>query len=298
MWQRAGAFFLVLMMGLALYWQFFPASPTVSPTVSVKGELLPSSGATGTLNPTLESEAPRQLLTGALPAQPEKPPSPSPTPALPQPKASPPPVPRQPAPQYPQARSSNFVTRAEEASAQLDALIVGNQVTAGYVGTGHNGAMVSLSLFNPTRKTQRIRLVPGMILRPPDGESVQPLLVDEERTLVLKPGTHAYEELYSYCLDSRVPAPFEGEQVEYRFAPRTQEGGPQAVRVLQASRKFPVTYEKFRRAVIQLAIWKSLGQPVGERQIISVLGPDAAQKPLMREKIFDDVERLLLKSGQ
>jgi hypothetical protein len=136
-----------------------------------------------------------------------------------------------------------------------------------------------------------------MILRPPDGQAVQPLMLDEEVTLTLAPGASAYRQLPSYCMDSRVPAPFAYQPTDYRFASRTKEGGAETVRVFQAARQLEIhsttlPEAEYRQAVTQLAIWKSLHQPVDETRQRSAMGPAFYDRAL-RQAILRDVERVL-----
>jgi hypothetical protein len=149
--------------------------------------------------------------------------------------------------------------------------------------------MVEMALENTGHKALTVRLVPGMILRPPQGQQVQPLMVDEEAVLTLAPGTSAYRALQSYCMDSRVPAPFAYEPIDYRFAPRSKDGGPETVRVFQAAQDLDVTH---RHAVTQIAIWKSLHQPVDDDRLRSAMGP-AFYEPALRQQILRDVQRVL-----
>ena len=99
---------------------------------------------------------------------------------------------------------------------------------------------------------------------------------------------------------ARVPAPAPDGLTSYRFANRTKDGGPATVRVLQVAQQMtmqatnvPEAY--YRQAVTQLALWKSMRQPVGEVQMQSAMGPAYYDLPT-RRAILADVERVLAAS--
>lgn len=258
----------------------------------------------------------------------KKPPVPPPKPRPPAQKVTPPPAPVEPPPTrtpqlpgaaYPQAGGvpsnpvafqavplpaalspRDYLARAEGASLKLDQLIRRGSLRAEFLGTGHSGDMVEMSLYNNTGRTISVQLVPGMMLRPGDGQKVQPLMVNEDTTVTLAPGTSAVRALSSFCLDSRVPAPAPDGLTSYRFANRTKDGGPATVRVLQVAQQMtmqatnvPEAY--YRQAVTQLALWKSMRQPVGEVQMQSAMGPAYYDLPT-RRAILADVERVLAAS--
>lgn len=226
------------------------------------------------------AEAPPQLPGPSYPTA-GRPPDPLPPPPqayLEAPRAS-----------SPRLSAGQYVQRAEAASAQIDRLIRRGKLQAQFVGTGHAGAMVEMALENISNQTLTLHLAPGMILRPPDGQQVQPLMVDEEATLTLAPGGSAYRQLQSYCMDSRVPAPFAYEPIDYRFAPRTRDGGSETVRVFQAAQELNI---QNRHAVTQIAIWKSLRQPVDDDRLRSAMGA-AFHDPNLRQQILRDVQRVL-----
>lgn len=191
----------------------------------------------------------------------------------------------------------DYLARAEGASQQLDQLIRRGLLRAEFIGTGHAGDMVEMSLHNNTGRTLSVRLVPGMMLRPGDGQKVQPLMVNEDTLITLAPGTSTIRALQSFCMDSRVPAPGPDGLTAYRFSNRTKDGGPATVRVLQVAQQIalqpsslPEPYH--RQAVTQLALWKSMRQPVGEVQMQSAMG-SAYYDPVTRRAILADVDRVL-----
>ena len=193
---------------------------------------------------------------------------------------------------YPKAQGySAEVKRAENASLTLDGLIQSRQLQASFHGTGNLTEMVHFQLVNLSQRSIRVELAPGMILNPGAGRQVQPLLVTEAKTLSLQPGEGRTGTLLSYCLDSRVPAPAYGEAVDYRFSRRTRDGGPEAVRAYHAARKL-VGSSPYAHAITQMAIWRALGQPVGEEHLLSLLGP-SANDPRLREKVLREVEQVL-----
>lgn len=167
-----------------------------------------------------------------------------------------------------------YQARAQRATQQLQGLIARGKLEASFVGTGDSVYMAEVAFSNPGNKPITLTLEPGMILRPPEGKRVQPLLVNHPTTLTLAPQTTLRVPLESFCMDSRVPAPGPYEPIDYAFKERARQGGPEAVEVLRRSEALQLgELEPYRRAIIQLAIWKSMHQPVGERQIQSVLGP-------------------------
>ena len=267
-----------------------------------------------------EGEAPdyQPLKTSKAPP----PPKPRPTPL----KITPPPLPvveappqrspQLPAAAYPQAGGPpmdpvafqavplpaalaprDYLARAESSSLQLDQLIRRGSLRAEFLGTGHAGDMVEMSLYNNTGRTISVHLVPGMMLRPGDGQKVQPLMVNEDATITLAPGTSSVRALQSFCMDSRVPAPAPDGLTNYRFSTRTKDGGPGTVRVFQVAQQLamqpsnlPESY--YRQAVTQLALWKSMHQPVGEEQMRSAMGAAYYDHPT-RRAILADVDRVL-----
>ena len=187
-----------------------------------------------------------------------------------------------------------YVNRAEGASAQLDRLIRQGKLRAQFVGTGRAGEMVEMALENTTGQPLTVTLTPGMILRPPDGHQVQPLMLNEQVTMTLAPGTSTYRQLASYCMDSRVPAPFPYESVDYRFSPRTRDGGAETVRVFQVAQEIELE-SNMREAVTQIAIWKSLHQPVDDSRVRSAMG-GAFYDTRLRAQVLRDVQRVLQKA--
>jgi len=274
----------------------------------------------------LQEEAPpTQLVTRKPPPRPApprrqilkvNPPPPAPeTPTIPQlpgagypqvRQAQPPAYPVQPvlASQTPPTARLNpqdYIRRAESSSAQIDRLIRQGKLRAQFVGTGQAGEMVEMVLENTGNQPLQVRLVPGMILRPPEGQKVQPLMLDEEVTLTLQPGNQAYRRLRSYCMDSRVPAHFAFEPIDYRFSSRTREGGPETVKVFQAAQQIalnsPLPEELHRRAVTQIALWKSMGQPVDDTRLRSAMG-EVFYDLELRRRILADVQRVLRQARQ
>ncbi|MFN8606736.1 MAG: hypothetical protein U0931_04350 [Vulcanimicrobiota bacterium] len=269
-----------------------------------------------------EMEPPRQLKTSPppppRPSQPERhilkvsPPPPAAAPArleqAPQlpgasyPTAGGPPAaltfqPSTAAPQTPSLSPRDYVARAEAASQQLDGLIRRGTLRAEFIGTGHAGTMAMMNLVNNSGRTVSVHLYPGMILRPGDGQRVQPLMLNEETTITLAPGTSAFRDLQSFCMDSRVPAPAPDGPTAYRFSTHTRDGGPGTVRVFQVAQQLALTptampEELQRQAVTQLAIWKSMHQPVGDLQQTSALGPWYYDRAT-RQSVLADVERVL-----
>jgi hypothetical protein len=183
------------------------------------------------------------------------------------------------------------VEKAEAASLALDRAIQSGQLQAHFQGTGHPQEMVHFLLINQSDGPVKVRLVPGMILNPGNQQRVQPLLVTEEVETVLQPGESRAGTLLSFCMDSRVPAPLPGQPVDYRFSTRTQDGGPEAVRAHRAAEQL-VKSSPYRHAITQIAIWKSLNQPVEEKHFRSVLGP-SANDPRVRQEVLRQVDRIL-----
>lgn len=196
------------------------------------------------------------------------------------------------APSYPEARPpASALEKAEAASLALDEWIQSGQLRATFHGTGDLQDMIHFRLVNTSNRPMRVQLTPGMILNPGPQQRVQPLLVTEQAELVLQPGESRAGNLQSFCMDSRVPAPLPGQPVDYRFSTRTEDGGPQAVRAHQAAEKL-VKSSPYRHAITQIAIWKSLGQPVDEKHLRSVLGP-LARDPQVRREVLQEVDRVL-----
>lgn len=325
--KRTVAWFALLSLALLLTLgcASSPAETAVAPAVA-------TASATPAARPQLAPKPRPQIAEGEAPeSQPLRtrkappPPKPKPTPLKVSPPPPPPPVqappersPQLPGAAYPKAGGEvqplafqaapvpvamsprDFLTRAESSSQQLDQLIRRGSLRAEFMGTGHAGDMVELSLHNNTGKTISVHLVPGMILRPGDGQKVQPLMVNEDTILTLAPGTTSVRSLPSFCMDSRVPAPGPDGLTAYRFATRTKDGGPATVRVLQVAQQIslqpsglPESY--YRQAVTQLALWKSMRQPVGEMQMQSAMGP-AYYDLTTRRAILADVDRVLAAS--
>lgn len=192
---------------------------------------------------------------------------------------------------YPTAQSGfTSVEEAEAASLALDKAIQSGRLLAVFQGTGDTRRMVHVFVGNTSNQPIRVRLTPGMILNP-GPQQVQPLLVTEELEFVLKPGESQALALESYCMDSRVPAPLPGQSVDYRFSDRMADGGPQAVRAYQAAQKLAKS-SPYRHAITQIAIWKSLNQPVEDKHLFSVLGP-ASRDPRVRQEVMREVDRVL-----
>jgi len=193
---------------------------------------------------------------------------------------------------YPKAASfSSEVEKAEAASIALDSSIQSGRLQAAYHGTGDPWRMVHFTVHNSSGRPVRVQLVSGMILDPEEHHQVQPLLVTEDADMVLQPGESYSGNLTSFCMDSRVPAPQPGEPVNYRFSPRTRDGGPEAVRAQRAAEKLAQT-SPYRHAITQIAIWKSLNQPVEEKHWVSVLGVQT-NDPKIRQQVLREVERVL-----
>lgn len=195
----------------------------------------------------------------------------------------------------------DFVSRAEKASASVDDLMRRGLLATAFVGTGMPGEMVEVYLESRSNRPMKFDLVPGMILRPPDPRQVQPLLLDSQQTVTLNPGEMTVLRLPSYCMNSQAPAPPPGLETEYRFKPESEPGkGPEAVRVLQAYQTLQFDYDRLppyahRLAVVQVAIWKSLRQPVHDRQLQSVLGALAFDRRV-RSQVLRDADRVLTAS--
>lgn len=219
------------------------------------------------------------------------------------PKAAPPPgkvesVPEPPPPSfalensYPKALPpAPVVAKAEAASQELDRAVQSGELLVRFHGTGDRQKMVHFYLVNASDKPMKVRLVPGMILNPADQQRVQPLLVTEDLETVLQPGDSRAASLSSYCMDSRVPAPLPGQPVDYRFSKRTKDGGPEAVLAHQVAQEVAKS-SPYRHAVTQIAIWKSLKQPVGEEQLRSVLGR-SYRDPRVRQEVLREVDKVL-----
>ena len=197
--------------------------------------------------------------------------------------------------------SARFLARAESASSQLDRALTRHELAASFEGTGSAGEMVWLRLENRGRRARQVDLYPGMILDP-GGAHVQPLLLNEERHFTLRPGETVDEGLQAFCMNSGVPAPSAGVTTPYRFATRTLGGrsGPEAVALLPAYRRLVDrgAFESLlpgplhQQAIVQIGVWKSLHQTVGDRQWASVLGFLAAD-PDVKSSVSRDVARLL-----
>lgn len=193
---------------------------------------------------------------------------------------------------YPHARPiGSPLEKSEAASQELDRLIQSGELQAVFQGTCQAREMVHLQLQNVSSRPISIKLASGMILNPGAEHQVQPLLVVEDAVLTLQPGETRSGTLFSYCMDSRVPAPSPGELVDYRFATRTKDGGPEAVRVAHAAQRL-VGSSPYAYAITQIAIWKSLGQPVEDLHLYSLLGP-AAKDRRVREKVLKEADRVL-----
>jgi hypothetical protein len=193
---------------------------------------------------------------------------------------------------YPKSQpSASAVEKAEAASLALERSIQSGQLLAHFHGTGHSHEMIHFVFVNQSDRPVKVRLVPGMILNPGESQQVQPLLVTEELDTVLQPGESRAGNLQSYCLDSRVPAPLPGQQVDYRFSTRTRDGGPEAVRAHRVAEEL-VKSSPYRHAITQIAIWRSLNQPLEEKHFYSVLGP-SANDPQVRQEVLREVERVL-----
>ena len=168
-----------------------------------------------------------------------------------------------------------YQERARQSAQQLHSLIARGKLQAYFQGTGDATYMAELNLSNPGRRPITVSLEPGMVLRPPDGQRVQPLLVATQTTVTLAPETTLRIPLESFCMDARVPAPMAYEPIDYEVSSKARQGGPEAVEVLRRSQEMDLgELEPYRRAIVQIAIWKSLRQPVGERQLQSVLRAD------------------------
>lgn len=228
-----------------------------------------------------------------------------PPPSYPQARASAPPAFSLPEPEhrmtiqpragmgsYPQAKpEDSALQRAEAASQALNRQIQSGQLRAIFHGTEDPEEMVHVQLLNVSPRPVTIELACGMILNPASNQKVQPLLVVEDASLTLQPGESHGGTLLSYCMDSRVPAPAYGEPVDYRFTTRTSDGGPEAVRAYMKARKLAGS-SPYAHAIAQIAIWKSLGQPVEDLHLYSLLGP-SAEDPRIRETVLRDVDRVL-----
>lgn len=302
-----------------------PPTPTFTPSATpppAQVQLAPQARPPVALGE--EPDQPRQLKTNKPPppkrqrlkvAPPPPPPTappppPEKTPQLPQsaypqagqaPLPLPDPIAFQPAPPA-ELSPSAYVARAEGASQQLDQLIRSGRLRAEFLGTGHAGVMVEMNLVNNSNRSITVQLHPGMILRPGDGQKVQPLMVDEESTITLAPGQSTVRPLQSYCMDSRVPAPGPSALTPYRFSTRTKDGGADNVRVFQIAQQLPMQPSNLpesyhRQAVTQLAIWRSLRQPAGETQQQSAMGPAYFDRPT-RQAILADVDRVLRAARQ
>ena len=195
-----------------------------------------------------------------------------------------------------------FLGRAQQAASQFEALVQKGALDAIFTGRGRAGEMADMSLENNGKGPMHLHLVPGMVLRAPSGQRVQPLLLDEEIDVDLAPGQVYDHRLKSYCMDSQVPAPARGEEVNYRFRDQGAALAPAAVRVLHTSLAFyfrapgDVPFGMYREAVKQIAVWKSLQEPAdGEAQLRSVLGY-FAEDPAIRTAALKDADRLVRES--
>ena len=197
-------------------------------------------------------------------------------------------------------RASQFLARAQSASADLDKLVQRRAIEATFSGTGMPGEMVEMNLENRSNKTVQIRLVPGMSLQPPTGQKVQPLLVEEEQTITLAPGQRWSGPLRTYCMNSRVPAPEQGEAVAYRYNSRPDVQSQAAARVLRAVMRLEsqqklhpiIPYRWHRQAVIQISVWKIMGQLVDETRLRAAMGPGYFD-PEVRQGILAEVDLAL-----
>lgn len=230
------------------------------------------------------------------------------------------------APAYPKAASKNLpqpelafqvpqqlpaldpLPAAIQATAQIQQQMARGNLDIQFVGTGSGPQMVFLELLNRGSKPLQVDLRPGMVLRPGQAK-VQPLLVRDSCQLTLRPGESQGLSLETYCMDSRIPAPAQGAKVDYRWSDPRHGENAGVVAFLQhfeqslvqdqlgpvwgqsALRSLGCPDEVYSRAVLQIGVWTTLGQPVADKQWRSVLGP-YAQSGEIRRAVTADVARI------
>lgn len=332
-----GLSILIGLVSLALLW-FEPsamksgAKPEVAPQVPVARQIIPQAtpspvapdeGATPSerLQVSRHAEKPRlprppkPVTAAPLKIAPVETPRPSQPPQLvPQldapvaagyPKARPKPVPPIEVPQVAFSRSLehqlDLAAAARQSSAQISKQMASGQLSVRFEGTGTSPAMVSLELENRSRKSMEVTLRPGMVLRP-GKDKVQPLLIRDEVRLTLQPGERQSLDLESYCMDSRIPAPAGGAEIDYRWSPPDRAENAGVVDFLERYEKYRadnrlniqtagLPWGYYPRIVLQIGIWSTLGQPIGDKQWRSLLGPFASRQDL-RTEILTDVARI------
>jgi hypothetical protein len=322
---------------LALLW-FEPSAmkpgtkPQVAPVVPVARQIIPQA-TPSPLAPDEGATPSERLQVGRHPEKPRPPlpqkpvpaapltitPVQAPTPSRPPqlapkldgpaptsyPKARPKPVLPTEVPQVAFSRSLehqlDLAAAARQSSAQISKQMASGQLSIRFEGTGTSPAMVSLELENRGRKSMEVTLRPGMVLRPAT-DRVQPLLIRDEVRLTLQPGERQSLDLESYCMDSRIPAPAEGAEIDYRWSPPDRAENAGVVDFLEryehyrADRRLmiqtaglPLGY--YPRVVLQIGVWSTLGQPIGDKQWRTLLGPWASHQDL-RTEVLTDVARI------
>ncbi|CAN0246829.1 unnamed protein product, partial [Phaeothamnion confervicola] len=254
-------------------------------------------------------------------------PTPVPPPAAPRPPAArhrPAAMPRLPEADYPRAeglppqelaavpvapptRTPALFEGAERASEAVNKQLSGGRLTVEFTGTGHTGNMVEAQFSNRSKREMEVHLAPGIILHPPVGQKIQPLLLAADTVVRLGPGETRTVPLEAYCMNSQAPGPDYWQNVKYSVAQHPQVLERAAMQLLPALKRMQdkgllqppasmqmmgLAPDMYQRAVMQFAVWKALRQVIDEHVITATLGVFAEDRDL-RKQIFRDVDSLL-----
>lgn len=248
------------------------------------------------------------------------PPPPKPVPARPRPVVMPrlpeadypradglPPQELAAVPVTPPARTPALFEGAERASEAVNKQLGGGRLTVEFMGTGHTGNMVEAQFSNRSKHEMEVHIAPGMILHPPVGQKIQPLLLAADTVLRLGPGETRSVPLEAYCMNSQAPGPDYWQNIKYSVAQHPQALERAAMQLLPALKRMqdkgllqpPMSMQMmglapdmYQRAVMQFAVWKALHQIIDEHVITATLGVFAEEREVRRQ-VFRDVDSLL-----
>jgi len=143
-----------------------------------------------------------------------------------------------------------------------------------------SGEMVDMTLTNEGDQPQEFRFVPGMILQDP-GKQVQPIVLEENIKITLKPGETVKRRMRGYCMDYSKEPPSAGSKEDYQVETDLSEYRG-VVSVLY--RGLELDQEKKLKPVLRPIVHRTV---VIQRAIWAVLG---GENPDSEDDLKDDLE--------
>lgn len=131
---------------------------------------------------------------------------------------------------------------------------------------GVDETTLAIQLENRGSHPLRLFLFPGMIFQCHGSTALAPLVLADLNEVVLLPGEPQSFHFQAYSLDRHKPLPNRDHPVPYQMMDRRDPRFPLALRVLQAvlqdeqaqaGAPMSELYSRYRRVIVQLALWRA-----------------------------------------